>query len=102
MKSSTFLASLKKRVSAFGSLLFNHSTTIHFVLFVCVLIGAIAGLNLILSKPSDEVYRSEKLRDTQSTRFDTSTIDKIQNLNAKQQTVTDSLPTGQRTNPFGE
>lgn len=102
MKSSTLITNLKKRFRALGSLLFHHSAMIYIVLFVCVLIGAILGLNLILSKPSDEVYRSEKLRDTQSTRFDTTTIEKIKNLNAKQQTATDSLPTGQRTNPFGE
>lgn len=102
MKSPAFTGSLKKRLNNVGSVLFHHSSMIYFVLFVCVLIGAILGLNLILSKPSDEVYRAEKLRDTQSTRFDTATIEKIQNLNAKQQTTTDSLPVGQRTNPFGE
>lgn len=102
MKSSALLTGLNKRLRDVGNVLLHHSAMIYFVLFVCVLIGAILGLNLILSKPSDETYRSEKLRDTQSTRFDTATIEKIQNLNAKQQTATDSLPTGQRTNPFGE
>lgn len=102
MKSPALVTNLKKRFVDLGNVLYHHSTMIYFVLFVCVLIGAILGLNLILSKPSDEVYRSEKLRDTQSTRFDTATIEKIQNLNARQQTATDSLPTGQRTNPFGE
>lgn len=102
MKPSALITGLKKQLGSLGSFLFHHSAMIYFVLFVCVLIGAILGLNLILSKPSDELYRNEKLRDTQSTRFDTETIDDIQNLNAKQQTNTDSLPTGQRTNPFGE
>lgn len=102
MNSSALMTGLKKRLSNFGNILFHHNAMIYFVLFVCVLIGAILGLNIILSKPSDETYRSEKLRDTQSTRFDTATIEKIQNLNAKQQTATDSLPTGRRTNPFGE
>lgn len=102
MKSSTFSIALKKRLNVLGSFLFHHSAMIYFVLFVCVLIGAILGLNLILSKPSDDVYRTEKLRDTQSTRFDQSTIDKIQNLNDKQQTETDTITNGQRTNPFGE
>ena len=102
MKSSALMNSLKIRLKNFGDILFHHSAMIYFVLFVCVLIGAILGLNIILSKPSDEAYRSEKLRDTQSTSFDAETIEKIKNLNAKQQTATDSLPTGQRTNPFGE
>lgn len=102
MNAVTLTTSLKNRIHAAGSFLFHHSTMIYFVLFVCVLIGAIGGLNLILSKPSDEVYRAEKLKSGQSTRFDEPTIEKINNLNAKQQTTTDTLPAGQRTNPFGE
>lgn len=101
MKSLQMAAS-KARVKHVGKFLFLHSQMIYFLLFVCVLIGAIAGLNAVLSKPSDELYRTEKLHNSQSTYFDTDTIDKIQNLNAKQQTTTDTIPSGQRTNPFGE
>jgi hypothetical protein len=86
----------------FGKFFVAHDKIIYFVLFFCVIIGAILGLNLALYQPSDEDYRSQKLSETQSARFDTETIDKIQQLNAQQQTNTDSIPTGKRVNPFGE
>lgn len=85
-----------------GKLFAAHSRMIYFVLFVCVLISAILGLNLALYQPSDEEYKTRRLNETQSPRFDTETIKKIQNLNAQQQTITNPIPTNQRVNPFGE
>jgi Flp pilus assembly protein TadB len=102
MKLAFSLTGIQDRLRKFGDFLFTHNRMIYFVLFICVLIGAVLGLNLALSTPSDEDYRTERLKDIQSTRFDTDTIQKIQNLNARQQTNTDTLPTGQRINPFGE
>jgi len=93
---------ITKRLHRFGHFLFTYSRMIYFVLFVCVLIGAILGLNIALNQPTDEDYRAKKLDETQTSRFDTATIEKIKNLNAQQQTNTDTLPAGQRTNPFGE
>jgi hypothetical protein len=90
------------RLRRFGHFLFTYSRMIYFVLFICALIGAVLGLNLALNQPTDEEYRTQKLDETQTSRFDTETIEKIKNLNAQQQTNTDSLPAGQRTNPFGE
>lgn len=99
---SLSLGGVKDLFNRFGHFLFTYHRMIYFILFVCALIGAILGLNLALYQPSDEEYRTTKLSETQSARFDTDTIEKIQNLNAKQQTITDALPAGQRTNPFGE
>ena len=96
------LASLKAPFVAFGKFFITHSRMIYFIVFACVLIGAILGLNLALYQPSDEAYRTEKLNKTQSARFDTETIEKIKNLNAQQQTITSPIPTDRRVNPFGE
>ena len=93
---------VRKRFVVLGKLFAAHARMIYFVLFVCVVIGAMLGLNLALYQPSDEVYRTEKLNEAQSPRFDSETIEKIQNLNAQQQTNLDSIPTNQRVNPFGE
>lgn len=91
-----------KALSRFGHFFFTHNRMIYFVLFFCALGGAVLGLNLAITQPSDEAYRAQKLSETQSPRFDEATIEKIQTLNARQQTNTDALPAGQRTNPFGE
>lgn len=96
------LTAAKAQFTKFGAFFVAHDKIIYFVLFVCVIIGAILGLNAALYQPSDEGYRTKKLSETQSPRFDTDTIKKIQNLNAQQQTNTDTLPAGQRVNPFGE
>ena len=97
--SMTPVSSSIKRI---GHFLSAHNTTIYIVLFFSALIGAVLGLNLALSQPSDEAYRSQKLNDAQSARFDTETIQKIQTLNARQQTDTEAVPAGTRSNPFGE
>lgn len=93
---------VKAQFVKIGKFFAAHSRIIYFVLFVCVLIGAILGLNLALYQPSDEAYRTEKLTKTQSARFDTETIEKINNLNAQQQMLTNPIPTDRRVNPFGE
>lgn len=102
MKNSLSGGGITKLLSRSGHFFFAHNRMIYFVLFFCVLGGAIIGLNVALYQPSDETYRAQKLSETQSPRFDDATIEKIQNLNARQQTNTDALPSGQRTNPFGE
>ena len=96
------LASVKTFLNRFGHFFIAHNRMIYFVLSVCVVIGSILSLNIALYQPSDEEYRTRRLSEVQSARFDTDTIKKIQNLNARQQTNTDALPVGQRTNPFGE
>src|SRR5690349_20930732 len=96
------LAPITRFFTNTGRFFFAHNRMIYFVFFVAVLIGAIASLNLALYKPSDEDYRAKRLTETQSPRFDTDTIKKIQNLNTQQQTYTDTLPSNQRINPFGE
>jgi hypothetical protein len=93
---------LKAAVHRFGKFLFSHNRMIYFVLFLLAISGAVLGLNLALSQPSDQDYYNAKVSETQSPRFDNDTIDKIQNLNAKQQTIINPPPAGQRTNPFGE
>lgn len=93
---------IKAVFSRLGHQFLAHNRMIYFTLFVCVLIGAILGLNLALYQPSDDEYRTKKLGEAQSARFDTETIKKIQSLNAQQQTTTLSPPSGQRINPFGE
>lgn len=96
------LGGIQNAFGRFGHFLFTYNRMIYFVLFICALSGAIIGLNIALNQPSDSEYRTTKLSETQSARFDAETIQKIQNLNAQQQTITDALPVGQRTNPFGE
>ena len=102
MKNNLSLTGLKSAVGRFGHFFLIHNRMIYFVLFFCVLSGAIVGLNIAINQPSDEDYRTQKLSETQSPRFDEATIERIQNLNARQQTNTDASPSGQRTNPFGE
>ena len=102
MSENLSLGGIRNTFSRFGHFLFTHNRMIYFVLFFCALGGAVLGLNVAINQPSDEEYRSQKLSETQSPRFDEATIEKIQNLNARQQTNTDALPSGQRTNPFGE
>lgn len=102
MKNNHSTSGQTKVLNTSGHFFFAHNRMIYFVLFFCVLGGAIVGLNVALYQPSDEDYRTKKLSETQSPRFDEATIKKIQNLNARQQTNTDALPTGQRINPFGE
>lgn len=101
MKSPS-LGNFRKHFAKFGKFFATYDRMIYFVVFVCVLIGAILGLNLALYQPSDEAYRTEKLSKTQSARFDTETIEKIQDLNTQQQIITKPIPTDRRVNPFGE
>ncbi|HEX8390512.1 MAG TPA: hypothetical protein VF597_03770 [Candidatus Saccharimonadales bacterium] len=96
------------RMNGFGAIghrlsdfLFTHNRMIFAVLFLVALIGALLGLNLALTRASDEVYRGERESAVQSPRFDQTTIDRINLLNAKQQTVTDMFPSG-RISPFDE
>lgn len=93
---------ISARLKAMISFFAKHDRIIYFVLFVSVVIGAVTGLNTILYQPSDQTYRTEKQDEAQSARFDTTTIEKIQKLNAQQQTNTDEPPAGKRSNPFGE
>ncbi len=102
MKTGLDLSSIKAPFAKFGRFFIVHNRMIYFVLFLSILISAIIGLNLALYQPSDEDYRAKKLSETQSPRFDKATIEKIQRLNAGQQTTTESSPAGSRTNPFGE
>ena len=101
MKNRSF-AKIQKQFTQVGRVFYAHNRMIYFSLFMCVLIGAIASLNFAINQPSDESYRNEKLKDTQSARFDQDTIEKIKNLNTRQQAITDPPPTNQRINPFGE
>lgn len=96
------LTMITLRLKRIGQFLSAHNATIYIVLFISVLIGAVFGLNLALSQPTDESYRLRKMNEAQSARFDTATIEKIKMLNARQQTNTDALAPGVRNNPFGE
>ena len=102
MKTGLSLGSVGEPFAKFGRFFMVHNRMIYFVLFISILISAIIGLNLALYQPSDEDYRAKKLSETQSPRFDTATIEKIQRLNSGQQTTTETSPAGSRTNPFGE
>ena len=96
------LATVTRSFKKLGSFLSAHSFMVYFIIFTFVLTGAFLGLNIALNQPSDEDYRSQKLSEIQSTKFDTATIERIKRLNAQQQTNLDTLPAGQRTNPFSE
>lgn len=96
------LDKLKGSLRNVGRFMEVHSRMIWFVLMFSVIIGTFISLNLALYRPSDEEYRATKMQELQSSRFDTETIKKIQNLNAREQTNVDALPSGQRINPFGE
>ena len=94
--------SITKRFKQAGAFFDAHSMMIYFIVFSCVLTGAILSLNIALNNPTDEDNRSQKISEIQSTKFDTETIEKIKRLNAQQQTNLDAAPVGKRTNPFGE
>ena len=96
------LAAVTRSIKKLGAFLSAHSFMVYFIIFTLVLTGAFLGLNIALNQPSDEEYRSQKLSETQSTKFDTATIERIKRLNAQQQTNLDTPPAGQRTNPFSE
>mgnify|MGYP001484897321 CR=1 FL=1 len=94
--------SLLKPLKRMGHIFVAHSKFIFFVLGVSVLISAVLVLNMILSTPSDEEYRQEKLNESQSARFDQETIDKINKLQEREQTSNgNALPPG-RISPFSE
>lgn len=96
------MSGLKLSLVRFGEFFFTHNRIIYFILFMCALIVAVASLNIAINQPTDQAYRDEKMKEAQSPRFDEATIEKIQNLNATQQTIIDPPPSGQRINPFGE
>lgn len=93
------LLAIKRQAGRFIS---SHSYSIYAALFMTALIIAVAGLNIILTKPSDEDYHTQKITELQSAQFDAKTIEDIKQLNTRQQTNTDPAPTGKRTNPFSE
>jgi hypothetical protein len=102
MKLDNLSPGIKKRLSHIGGFLFNHSMMIFIGLFLCGLIYAVLSLNLLLSKPSDDEYRTKKLDEARSVRFDQDTIDTINELDSAAQTDPGALPTNQRINPFSE
>lgn len=76
--------------------------SIIFVVFVLIaLIYSIFSVNLILGMPSDEAYRTQKEAESFSTRFDETTIKKIDGLKDRQDAGNIDLPSG-RINPFAE
>lgn len=85
-----------------GRYLLLHRTTVYFFAGALSIIAAFISLNLALYQPTDADYRAQKESEAQSTRFDTDTIKKVQDLNASQQTRTSDAPAGQRSNPFSE
>lgn len=97
-----YIDKLSGGFSRTGRFISSHNYSIYSVLFLATLITAVLGLNLILNKPSDEDYRSQKLSELQSTRFDTETMESIKQLNTRQQTTPNLPASGKRTNPFGE
>lgn len=76
--------------------------SIIFVVFVLfALVYSIFSVNLILGMPPDEAYRQKKEAESFSTRFDETTIKKIDSLKGRQETGDVQLPGG-RINPFAE
>lgn len=93
---------MKKQLRRLSRALFVHNKIIFVVVFLSGLIYAMLSLNLILGKASDEEYRSKKLDEARSVRFDKVTIDKINKLESGSQQNTTALPTNQRISPFSE
>lgn len=84
-----------------GEALERRMSIIYVVVVFAALIYSIYSVNLILSAPSDEVYRAKKEAESFSTRFDEATIKKIDGLKGRQETGNIDLPGG-RINPFSE
>lgn len=96
------LDAIKQPFLTVGTYVMVHRTAVHFTIAAIAIIAAFVSINLSLYQPSDADYRAQQEANTQSSRFDSATIIKIQNLNASRQTVTDTIPAGTRTNPFSE
>ncbi|MGH7196798.1 MAG: hypothetical protein ACREGJ_03480 [Candidatus Saccharimonadales bacterium] len=78
----------------------------YFVFLLLLLLGltlAVYQVNQILSMPTDENYRQEKLSSGLKVRFDQDTIEKVKSLqkSSEQATGSEPLPAG-RINPFAE
>lgn len=71
------------------------------LLSLFALLYAVYSVNQLLSTPDDEAYRAERQADTVKTRFDQDTIDKLDQLRARQEQASLKLPSG-RINPFVE
>ena len=102
MKLDSLSPVVKKKLAHIGGYLFTHSTMIFIALFLTGLIYAVLSLNLLLSKSTDNDYRTQKLDEAKSVRFDQATIDAINKLDSGSQTDPGALPTGQRASPFSE
>lgn len=98
MKNVNFIAitrSLKKVLSVIE----RYHVTIIIVIVFGTLIAVVARVNNILSQPPDEEYRSQAQQKSLRTNFDEETIKAIQNLRARQENTSFTLPPG-RNNPF--
>lgn len=102
MNLTTMITALKKQLLRLSRMLFLHNKIIFVVVFLSGLVYAMLSLNLILGMASDEDYRTKKLDESRSVRFDKATIDKINQLESGSQQNTTALPTNQRISPFSE
>lgn len=65
------------------------------------MIFAIVSINHTISNTVDEEYEQTKQAEVINTRFDTATIEKINQLKSRQENSSLNLPSGRR-NPFTE
>lgn len=92
--------SLKSLRSSFEPVVKRH-VMISLLLIVGFLIFTIYSINQILSDTTDPEYENSKQAEAINTRFDDSTIDKINQLKSRQEAGSLELPDGRR-NPFIE
>lgn len=98
MKSLT--DSLQPIVNLLKLLLSKHMIIV-IVLSLSALLYAVFTVNRLLSAGDDEAYRLQKQSSALKTRFDQDTINKLDQLKARQEQASLDLPAG-RINPFAE
>lgn len=95
------LAAFKDTFARYGIKALRHHAIIAILAALGVMILSAYTISQVIAIPDDEEYRAEKQASTVKTNFDKATIEKIDRLRDRQQSVTPDLPSG-RINPFTE
>ncbi len=96
---------LSKVKQTFGNTLtsvLHYHLVISILIIVGFLIFSVITVNAILSSTQDPVYTEQQQMTIIKTRFDDTTITKINELRSRQENPSLSLPDNGRRNPFRE
>lgn len=93
------LAKIAEQMADIGRSLLRRHTSIASLLILGMLTYAVFTVSQYLTYPVDETYKAEQQAQKTKTSFDQTTIDKIERLNDRQESLSPTLPSG-RINPF--